>query len=80
MSKKNGKIKIQEEREKRLQQIATLEYRIAKQQQALTIDRESLLKQIGALEQLDELEGIAPPVPSDNGTPAKETVLEEKES
>jgi len=62
MAQKNGKIKIQAEREKRLQQIATLEYRIAKQQQALTIDRESLLKQIGALEQLDELEGIKPPV------------------
>lgn len=80
MAKRNGKIKIQEEREKRLQQVATLEYRIAKQQQMLNTDKESLLKLIGALEQLDELEGIKPPTPSDNGAPVKKKHSEQKEA
>lgn len=66
MGKKNSKIKIQEERAKRMANIAKL--------------NAMLLKQIGALEQLDALEGIKPPDPSDNGAPVKEKVSEKKES
>lgn len=69
MTQKNDKVKIQEEREKRLQQVAQLEYIIAKKQQRLVNDRETLLKLIGALEQLDELEGTKTAVPSNDGAP-----------
>ena len=77
-TKKNGKIKIQEEREKRMANIAQLEYIIAQKQRSLNNDKEALLKNIGALEQLDELEGVKPVDPSDNGSLVKEEVAEKK--
>ena len=81
-TKKNGNPptggKIQEEREKRQQQLVQLEYMIGQQEQSLSNLRVARLKCIGALEQLDELEGIKPPDPSENGEPVKEKVAEKQ--
>jgi hypothetical protein len=80
MARKNGKIKIQDERVKRQASAAQLNAAITKGEQQLNEWRAALLKNIGALEQLDELEGIKPPDPSDNGVPVKKKDLEQKES
>lgn len=76
-TKKNGKIKIQEEREKRQQQLAQVEYMIAQGQKTLANNQAARLKLIGALEQLDELEGVKPVAPSNDGAPKE--ILEKKE-
>ncbi len=80
MAKSNGKIKIHAEREKRQATLAMVQQEKAQTQAKLgqLINMEQQL--IGALDQLDALEGIKPPDPSDNGAPAKEKVLEQKES
>lgn len=79
MARKNGKIKIQEERAKRQANVAQLNAMIVKGQQQMNEWQAALLKNIGALEQLDELEGVKPADPSDNGAPVKEKVSEKKE-
>ena len=80
MAKKNGKIRIQEEREKRQANIAQLNAMIIRAQQQLNEWQAALLKNIGALEQLDELEGVKPVDPSDNGALVKEKELDKKEN
>ncbi len=79
-SKKNGKIKIQDEREKRQSQLVAVQQEKVATQNRLSQLNIMELKLAGALEQLDELEGIKPPAPSDNGAPEKEKVSEKKES
>lgn len=86
MAKKNGKIKIQEEREKRQSQLVAVQQEKIVVQNRLSQLNIMELKIIGALEQLDELEGIKPPStssgqthsPSKDGAPKE--VLEKKES
>lgn len=75
MAKKNGKIKIQEERAKRQATLAMVQQEKAQTQAKLgqLINMEQQL--IGALDQLDALEGIKPEA-SDNGAPVKKKVLE----
>lgn len=60
MAKKNGKIKIQQEREKRQQQLALVQQEKMAVQNRLSQLNVMELKIIGALEQLDELEGVKP--------------------
>ncbi len=80
MAKSNGKIKIQEEREKRQSQLVAVQQEKVAAQNRLSQLNIMELKIIGALEQLDELEGIKPPDPSDNDAPEKKKVSEKKES
>lgn len=80
MARNKTQILIQEERAKRQANIAQLNAMISKGQQQLNEWQTALLKNIGAIEQLDELLGIKPPDPSDNGAPEKEEVSEKKES
>lgn len=56
-NKKNGKIKIQEEREKRQSQLVAVQQEKRAVEQRLSQLNVMELKIIGALEQLDELEG-----------------------
>lgn len=85
MAKRNGKIKIQEERKKRQQQLTQIETIIAQRNQQIDRHKTKLselyiarLKLQGSLEMLDELEGIKPTAPSDNGAPAEEKELEKE--
>ena len=72
------KSKIQKEREKRQQQLALTQQEKAQLQSRLSQLNVMELKLIGAIEQLDELEGVKPPEPSKDGAPKE--VLEEKEN
>ena len=73
-----SKSKIQEAREKRQANIAQLELMIAGAQQQFAEWQAALLKNIGALNQLDELEGIKPVDASNNGSPVKEKVAKKQ--
>lgn len=75
----SDKTRIQEEREKRQSNIAQLNAMIAEAKQQLAELQTALLKNIGGLEQLDELEGVEPAEPSDHNNPVKEEIIEEKQ-
>ncbi len=80
MARKNGKIKIKEERAKRQQTLAMVRQKRVATEQSLSqlIQMEQQL--IGALDQLDALEGVKPIELSDNGSPVKQEKTEKKES
>lgn len=80
MSKKNGKIKIQEERAKRQTTLAMVRQKRTATEQSLSQLMQMEQQLIGALDQLDALEGIKPVKFSDNGEPVKKEVSENKES
>ncbi len=94
-SKSNGKIKIQEEREKRQSQLVAVQQEKVATQNRLSQLNVMELKIIGALEQLDELEGVRSdersavsgepskdgvPLPAGQGAPEKKKVSEKKEN
>ena len=56
MSKNKTQVLIQQEREKRLGELKSIEAAMAQRQQQLSQLAEARLKTIGCLEQLDELE------------------------